>query len=109
MITELLTAALLTIQVDPHVALAPSDIRIIIHVEVNESNAYVIINCDGPGYYRSSAIPIRTNVGQMDPVWYRDLPAGEYIIEVSLYRESIQGSHEVARVKDRVILTGDDK
>lgn len=94
-----------TLSVDPHVALPPADIRVRVHVLADSANAYVIVSCDGPSFYASSAVPLRADLSTLDPIWFRKLPAGEYAVLAALYRTQADGRiDEAGRAEARVIV-----
>lgn len=92
------------LRVDPMVALAPSDLRMVIYAETNEHNVAIRLICDGSHYYSSSEYPIHP---ERDPatrtVWYRDLPGGDYTVTAILYRHDHK-TFEAGRASASVLI-----
>lgn len=86
---------------EPHVALAPRDLYVVIRTQKDERNAVVAVTVMGEGFSTLDEQPISQLAAQ--PLRYGPLPAGDYVITAILYRhDRVRGTWEAGRATDRV-------
>jgi hypothetical protein len=79
-------ADVLNLRISPRVAHAPATIRITVEIEPESSNRYAVVEADGERFSRSSMIPLEgSDSPRTHDVHYRGLPAGQYVIGVTLF------------------------
>lgn len=94
------------LRVQPHICMAPCDVRAQVRIERHELNRWWVIQVDGPGIFQSSAQQLegdRAAVTQPD-IWFKALTPGEYEIITVVYRQ--QKNSEAGRAVAKVTVTG---
>lgn len=67
-------------------AMAPASVGGVIRVPRNEDNRLLRIVADSANYYRSSDIELEgANAPLNHTVWFKEMPAGQYNIEVTVF------------------------
>jgi hypothetical protein len=100
-------AGALEVRISPRVAHAPATILIVVEIEPESSNRYAVIEADGERFSRSSTIPLEGGDSpRTHDVQYRGLPAGHYVIGVTLVGPS--GVRAVER-RDVIVRDGGDR
>jgi hypothetical protein len=109
-------AAQLRMSVRPGVfAFAPADVEVRLRVEPGGQQREVLLEVDGPEYFRSSLFPIRTDTTSptvQPPAWYRSIPGGAYLITATLTDCAPAGCdrrEQLARVTARLEVRGRDE
>ena len=94
-------------------AFAPSDLEVRLFVTPGGRGRAVLLEIDGPKYYRSSVFHVREELdtpSPLQPAWYRSLPDGDYVITATLSdcaREGCGTRQQLARAEHRLqILEG---
>lgn len=94
-------------------AFAPTDLEVRLFVTPGGRGRAVLLEIDGPKYYRSSVSHIREEIdtpSPQQPAWYRSLPDGEYVITATLSdcaREGCGSRQQLARAEHRLkVLEG---
>jgi hypothetical protein len=76
----------LDVRVSPRVAHAPATLRITVQVEPESLNRSVVVAAEGEQFSRSSLIQLEgAESPRIHDVQYRGLPAGRYVIGVTLF------------------------
>lgn len=78
----------LTVKVSSTVCMSPCTLRVTIHFERDDDNDHINIWLEGDDYTRTSEEPIAERHPKTFIVNYYDVPAGDYVLTVSLVRRS---------------------
>jgi hypothetical protein len=94
----------LDVRISPRVAHAPATVQITVAIEPESSNRYAVIEAEGELFSRSSMIQLEgAESPRIHDIQYRGLPAGHYVVGVTLF-----SSTDVRAVERRdVIVRGE--
>jgi hypothetical protein len=106
--TLLAAPAPITITTKDFISPEPATVRVTVRIERDARNLAWCLTYDGGAKYRSSCEPLD---GVDAPVFFQlrlnDLPAGEYVAEAVVCRNSTCSDRSVAKVEFVVTETGD--
>ena len=85
----------------------PCDIQATVRIEPHPLNRWLVLRIDGPMYVSGMRqLQGETERPTQEPVWFKQLPSGDYLLTAIVYR--LQPQSEAGRVSQavRVIATG---
>lgn len=95
------------IQVSPRLALAPTDVRVLVRIAPDARNRALRIALDGPNYYRASTIPLEgEEAPRLLERWYPAVRSpGRYLVSA----EVVRADRTSARAEVSMCLFGTDE